>query len=212
MTSLSTRVPPTSERPEKQPSPVSNVISATILALGLCALVPSAYAQSTPPAPSADGKSSPSTTTPATPGSAESATAPIITPVRRAGWGRPAVDDGQKTPATPEDVALETAVRAAALDRWKRVASAEWDLAYGYLTPSARATITLEAFRRGLEGAPIKFMDIGDVVCRKSVCSVKVYHEYAMKVPKIGTAPAPYVQLERWRAIDGKPYLMAESG
>ncbi|TAG79910.1 MAG: hypothetical protein EAZ21_09355 [Betaproteobacteria bacterium] len=204
-------MPPTCERSNKH-TPAGGIVLAATLALGLCALAPIAFAQTAPAVPAADGKSSPATSAPTTPGASESNAAPVITPVRRSGWGRPPVDDGQKTPATPEDVALEKAVRAAALDRWKRVAAAEWELAYSYLTPSARATTTLEAFRRGLEGAPIKFMDIGDVACRSSVCSVKVYHEYTMKVPKIGTAPAPYVQLERWRAIEGKPYLMAESG
>lgn len=211
MTSLSNSKPLIGESAKPLNHSGSAVISAALLALGVLGIASDVRAQSTP-TPVAEPKPARTEQAPQAPGTTETAPAPSIAPVKRSGWGRPPLDDSTKPNATPEDLALESVVRTAARDRWKRVAAAEWELAYSYLTPSARATTTLDAFRRGLEGAPVKFMDIGEVVCRNSVCSVKVYHEYSMKVPKIGTAPAPYVQLERWRAIDGKPYLMAESG
>jgi hypothetical protein len=135
-----------------------------------------------------------------------------IAVTQRSAWGRRAVDEAPKLPASPEDLALEDAVRAAAITRWHDILAGRWENAYNAFSPSSRATITIEAFRRGLEGQPLKFMQIGTVECRHGICSARVVLEYSVRVPRIGAQPAPLVRLERWRKIDGKVYLLAETG
>ena len=76
-------------------------------------------------------------------------------------------------PQTPE---LAVMVRAQA--RWDALRAGQYDKAYSYLTPSTRATLTIEVFRGRIAGASWLDVKVVKAVCEPEVCDVSVKMDY----------------------------------
>ena len=113
-----------------------------------------------------------------------------------------------KAPATPEE-----AITQRALERWKLIVAGDFSTAYGYLTPGARAVMSLEAYAGRLGMAQIKWTGaaVDWVKCEdEDTCHAQVAVDTLVTIPGTGQGQVPGQTklVENWLRSDGQWYFL----
>ena len=73
---------------------------------------------------------------------------------------------------------VEEKVVSRAQGRWDALLARDYEKAYGFITPSMRATLPLDVFRGRIAGASWIDVKVAKAVCEPEVCDVSVKMEY----------------------------------
>ncbi|MCX8097698.1 MAG: hypothetical protein N3F11_01570 [Casimicrobiaceae bacterium] len=111
---------------------------------------------------------------------------------------------------TEEERALAQKVRVLAEQRWRDIEAGRWAEAYERFTPAAKATLSLEDFRRALDLPHRRFLGVGDVRCRADLCTVEALVELRLAIGRTGAHTVPVSRYERWRLVDGQLHVLAD--
>ena len=98
-----------------------------------------------------------------------------------------------KKEAPPEEL-----VRARAQERWSALIAGDVPKVYGYMSPSAREALSLEAFRDSIRLGFFQKADVVKVECQPEVCDVQLQVTYVYRGSSIVTPVR-----ESWIRSDG---------
>lgn len=113
-----------------------------------------------------------------------------------------------KVPQTPEE-----AITQRAQERWKLIVAGDFKSAYEYLTPGARAVMSLDAYAGRLGMAQIKWTGstVDWVKCEDAdTCQAQVAVDTLITVPGTGQGQVPGQTrlVESWLRSDGQWYFL----
>ena len=114
---------------------------------------------------------------------------------------------------TKSKTSSKASVETRAQERWDHLIAHETDLAYDYLSPGSRSTVTRDSYARTMKDRPVHWTkaQVESKECAsEDSCTVKVFVEYSAKLPMIagGDVTSPAELEETWIAVDGVWYYV----
>ncbi|MBL8520335.1 MAG: hypothetical protein JNK75_06655 [Betaproteobacteria bacterium] len=101
-------------------------------------------------------------------------------------------------------VRKEEAVKVRAQARWDALLGKDFNKAFGYISPTGRATLPMEVFTGRLAGSVWNAAKVESVSCEAEICDVKI----AITYPLLPGRPHTGVFEEKWILEQGQWWLV----
>lgn len=107
--------------------------------------------------------------------------------------------------APPPDLAARASARA--LERWTAMTAGDYEKAFLYFTPASRNGYTAGDLERQWGQFQPKSPRIGEATCEAEICTIIVYVDASVRLPRVGLKQHLLPSTERW-AWDGSNFFL----
>ncbi len=107
--------------------------------------------------------------------------------------------------APPPDLAARASARA--LERWTAISAGDYEKAFAYFTPASRNGYSAGDLERQWAQFQAKSPRIGEAACEAEVCTIVVYLDAMVRLPRVGLKQHLLPSTERW-TWDGSNFFL----
>ena len=107
--------------------------------------------------------------------------------------------------APPPDLAARASARA--LERWMAMAAGDYDKAFLYFTPASRNGYSAGDLERQWAQFQPKSPRVGEAACEAEICTIMVYIDASVRLPRVGLKQHLLPSTERW-VWDGSNFFL----